>query len=186
MMGLSAHLYAFDATKAPAILPILGLSQTNRRDDNHATPLGGCVEQGHYLIWHSNPHHVLIDDAAVDSASAHADITTLSVNETVMVSAVTGHSGGAHRWSVVHDCQKAAGDISAWGNPPNDWLALRDARAEEQASGDQAVDYMFDVPADLFELLTGLRHDAVIAAPFHELNSHRIRRKKRPFWRFWQ
>lgn len=183
-MGIRATLYVFDAAKAAAVLPMLGLSETARRDDDHVEPLGRCVENGRYLIWHNNPREVLLTDQDIDAASVHCTIDVLSVNETTMTASLTGHENGQHVWSVFHDGQKGVADIATFGAPPQEWLSLRDSKAIAQQD-DPLVDHMFDVPCELFELRTGFRHDAVISAPFTVLDSARLWKRKRPIWKFW-
>ena len=89
-----------------------------------------------------------------------------------MVSVATGWKDGRRVWSVTHDAQRDMEHLQTEGELPAAFTSIRDRlRSEQQrAGGSKAdVDYIFDVPVELAQLLTGYRHDADIPGADAEL-----------------
>ena len=65
-------------------------------------------------------------------------------------------------WSVSHDADKGIKNLVMKGEPPPTLSAIRDRLCSQQAAEDAdraAVDYIFDIPVELAQSLTGYRHD---------------------------
>ena len=82
-----------------------------------------------------------------------------------MVSVATGWKDGQRVWSVTHDAQRDMEHLQTEGELPAVFTSIRDRlRSEQQKAGGRKadVDYIFDVPVELAQTLTGYRHDADI------------------------
>jgi len=87
------------------------------------------------------------------------------VEEHVMCSCTAGWREGRLVWSVDHFADRGVENLQVKGEPPAPFAAIRDRlRGEQAAAGGQkaGVDYIFDIPVELAEILTGYRHDTDI------------------------
>ncbi|MGB3277565.1 MAG: hypothetical protein WBA92_00075 [Pseudorhodobacter sp.] len=182
-MGFRCSIFSFDAAQSDAILAGFGLAATAEDDAANESQFScGCLD-GRYLLWHNTGRTVVITDEMVDAASAISDIAVLTVNETVMVSSMTFHSGGKHRYSVFHEAEKGPDHLVSWGNVPAAWQTFRDQALAQVNDG---YDAAFEAPVAYFESLTGARHDASLGIPFKKLVLQRVPQAgRKPFWKIW-
>jgi hypothetical protein len=101
-------------------------------------------------------------------------LALIDANETVMNSYACAWSNGVECWSVFHDAQQNSDHLETSGTLPPEFQPIRDRLfAEEQ--GDDGVDYIFDIPIELFAALGGIRYDHDIpgadSAPWEILES---------------
>jgi len=104
-------------------------------------------------------------DQTLQRLSAGCEVVTGDVEEQVMVSVATGWKDGQRVWSVTHDAQRDLEHLQTEGELPAAFTNIRDRlRSEQQKAGGRKadVDYIFDVPVELAQTLTGYRHDADI------------------------
>ena len=97
------------------------------------------------------------DDAFRESSKGGKLLFNL-VCETTMMSYATSWVDGAQIWSVLHDSNQGAEHLTTTGMLPPQFNGLRDALLKKQETSD-GVDFVFDVPVDLFASSTGMRYD---------------------------
>ena len=113
---------------------------------------------------HGSP--ALMEKKMLARASAEAEVVCCFVEEHCMCSSAQGWRNGSEMWSVFHEA--ATGGIShleTKGDLPAAFNGIRDQqRAKQEAAGGSkaGVDYIFDIPVELAQALTGYRHDVAI------------------------
>lgn len=176
-MSYSQSWLAVRGKQPAAVLEALGLRVTGTREEIAESPIVGAeLPSGWYLVVAGRSGHGLMLDQTVQRLSAGCEIVTCDVEEHVMVSVATGWKEGQRVWSVTHDAQRDMGHLQVEGELPATFASIRDRlRSEQQTAGGSKadVDYIFDIPVELAQTLTGYRHDADIpgagAAPFEVL-----------------
>jgi hypothetical protein len=96
--------------------------------------------------------------------SKGASLIACYVNETVMNSYAQEWVNGVERWSVFHDLNQGTKHLETSGSLPVEIQPIRDrcfSRQDEAEGG--KVDYIFDIPIDLFVALGGIRYDMDIS-----------------------
>lgn len=81
-------------------------------------------------------------------------------SETVMCSTTTFYDDSKVVWCVDYDCEVGVPTLT--GVPPSDYQPIYDRLLAEQAADngdDYEVDFIFDLPIDLAQAVTGYRHD---------------------------
>ena len=90
--------------------------------------------------------------------SQTASLVACYANETVMNSYACAWANGVERWSVFHDAQQGTKYLEVTGTLPDELQPIRE-RLFAQQEGRADVDYVFDVPVELFAALGGIRYD---------------------------
>ena len=165
-MGYSQSWLAVKGKPPTAVLETLGLRGTGTREEIAESPIVGAeLPNGWYLVVAGRSGHRLMRDQTLQRLSAGCDVVTGDVEEHVMVSVATGWKDGQRVWSVTHDAQRDMEHLQTEGELPAVFTSIRDRlRSEQQKAGGRKadVDYIFDVPVELAQTLTGYRHDADI------------------------
>jgi hypothetical protein len=100
-----------------------------------------------------------------------------------MFSGVRFCDRGRERWWVLHDAEKGIYDLSMGGDLPAEFAAIRERhfRQQDAEGGSGAgVDFIFDVPNDLAEAITGYRAEGGSGEPPVMSELKPIRRKSPP------
>jgi hypothetical protein len=79
-----------------------------------------------------------------------------------MNSYACGWANGVEHWSVFHDAQQDIKHLEMRGTLPPQLKSIRDRLFAEQ-EGDDEVDFIFDIPVELFAALGGIRYDQGIS-----------------------
>lgn len=90
--------------------------------------------------------------------SREGPLLSVEFSTTVMWSIIRAYADGVLAWSVEHNPEEGIGHLDVVGEPPPQYLALRDRLlAEQEAEGGEEadVDLIFDLPALLSEALCG-------------------------------
>jgi hypothetical protein len=165
-MGYSQSWLAVKGKPPTAVLETLGLRGTGTREENAESPIVGAeLPSGWYLVVTGRSGHRLMRDQTLQRLSAGCEVVTGDVEEHVMVSVATGWRDGQRVWTVTHDAQRDMEHLQTEGDLPAAFASIRDRlRSEQQKAGGRKadVDYIFDVPVELAQTLTGYRHDADI------------------------
>jgi hypothetical protein len=165
-MGYSQSWLAVNGKPPATVLETLGLRGTGTREEIAESPIVGAqLPTGWYLVVAGRSGHRLMSDPVLQRLSAGCEVVAGDVEEHVMVSVATGWQNGRRIWSVKHDAQRERGHLQTEGELPAAFTSIRDRlRSEQQkADGDGGgVDYIFDIPVELADTLTGYRHDADI------------------------
>lgn len=177
-MGYSLSWLAIKGKSPDTVREALGLRPTGAREEFPESELCAAELPGGWYLVVSDHTPYVAPDAALPTLSAGCELVTCFVEEHVMASAATGWKDGRKLWSVTHDAQRGHEHFVAEGDLPPDYAAIRDrllakqrqedvekppsARAAQRKSGDfsqMRCDYLFNIPVDLAQALTGYTHD---------------------------
>ncbi|HSY19870.1 MAG TPA: hypothetical protein VK815_16120 [Candidatus Acidoferrales bacterium] len=180
-MGYSLSWLAVKGKSPAAVRDALGLRPTGQREEFPESDL--CAAElpgGWYLIVSDHTEHVA-PDAILQTLSAGGELVTCFVEEHVMASAAAGWQDGRKLWSVTRDAQRGGDHLAAEGDLPPEYAAIRDRllakqrdedlekppanRRLQRKSGDfsqMRCDYIFSIPVELAQALTGYTHDGDI------------------------
>ncbi len=156
------------------ILDDLGLVAAGGTDAWFEEELAGAQIGDWYVVqvMVRSPYRGRIDDRLLARLSMRAEIVACSVHETNMSSFAAAWEGGRERWSVLHELNLDPRHLASEGEVPPA-LATFVKKANERA--EEEVDFVFEVPIDLCERLTGFRHDA---SAMDELHWEALREKR--------
>ena len=114
-------------------------------------------------VMNRSPFRSHIDDRLLARLSARGEVAVCGVYETNMSSFVSAWRGGHELWSVLHELNLDPRHLASEGDVPPELAAfVKEAcDLDPDDHADEAVDYLFDVPIDLYKRLTGFCHDAV-------------------------
>jgi hypothetical protein len=177
VMGYSLSWLAIKGKSPDAVREFLGLRPTGEREEFPESELCAAdLPGGWYLVVSDHTPHVA-PDTALPALSAGCELVTCFVEEHVMASAATGWKDGRRLWSVIHDAQHGHEHLVAEGDFPPAYSAIRDRllarqrqedlgkppanRRQQRKSGDfsqMRCDYIFNIPVDLAQALTGYTH----------------------------
>jgi hypothetical protein len=165
-LGFSISWVAIRGRVLNAVWDELGVQPTGERDEFPDFPLAGTeLPGGWYLVCADTCDAPFLQEDVLERLSSGGEAVICSVEEHVMYSESAGWFDGRQIWSVRHDAQESIGHLEASGEPPPTFITIRNRLASEQeaAGGEQAsVDYIFDIPVQLAEAVTGFRHDKVL------------------------
>ena len=122
------------------------------------------------------------DDKLFEKLSLGATLISSYVNESVMVSYSTCWENGKEHWNILHDSQEDILHLEGHGNLPDSYETIK-AKMMKLQEGDKeaAVDYIFDVPVQVFHKRVGLKYDVYDEEMRWEVleRTHNLRKKKR-------
>jgi hypothetical protein len=164
-MGFSVCWIAVRGKSPDAVLNELNFTRTGERSE--------LIETGYYLAALPNGWFVVIDDhqdfhfyndKTFQQITQSCEIVTCAVEEHTMYSAASHWKDGQKLWSVDHDSSKGVENLMISGDLPLAYASIRDRQLAHQRSDRTAnqgigVDYVFEVPIQLADELTGYRHD---------------------------
>ena len=154
-MGASLSWFAVRGKTPEVILREFGLRNVGKA--YHKTPYGGgALPSGWFLVEHGR--HEFTDDE-VRGLSRGCEVIACFVEEHVMVSRAAGWKIGEQIWSVTHDAQESDDHLEVVGKPPAGFDAIRDrlTKKQEEVGG---ADFIFNIPVDLAEEITGYSHES--------------------------
>ncbi|BCL93377.1 hypothetical protein MAFF211479_30780 [Ralstonia solanacearum] len=141
------------------MLATLRLKETTNREYVPESQITGtALPSGWYLVFFNDPLPPEMGDDTLSKLSNDTELIACVVEEASMVSWARGYSEGANQWSVVHDANQGLNHLEERGIFPGSYFAVRDRLLEKCRAG-AAVDYLFDLPAELSKLSIGFRHD---------------------------
>lgn len=158
-MGFRVQLIAVRG-KAPAVVQReFGVSPTGEHEEIADAPVvGATLPNGAYLLYVNDPDRIVPNDAVYAKLSKGASLIACYANETVMNSFACAWANGAELWSVFHDAQQGIDHLETTGALPPEFGPLRDRFVAEQQGAD-GVDFVFEIPIELFAALGGVRYD---------------------------
>lgn len=172
-----------DGIDEGALYDALDLAATTETPDPHDlgtsyVPLAGAaLKSGSCAVF---AQYALVMDATVGTNPARlmrlprsSRCFTCVVLEHAMVSYASLWQDGQYAWQIRHDRNQGAGHLEVRGDLPSAFGDIRNIAMEKQRA-EQArpkadgwgVDYVFDVPIDTAEAITGYRHDRVVDNDF--------------------
>ena len=164
-MGFSLSWLAIKGASRETSLSALGLRGTEMFEELPESPLTGVrLPTGWYMVV-SNRGQCLafMEDKTLARVSASTEVVTCFVEEHVMCSHAAEWQGGRELWSLMHTADTGGIEhLEIKGEPPPFFAAIRARlRAKQQEAGGKKaeVDYIFDIPVETAQQLTGYRHD---------------------------
>jgi hypothetical protein len=112
----------------------------------------------------------------------------------VMHSASSEWRKGGEVWALVHSSEEAAAHLGVRGEPPADWQKTRDKFLAKHAAAEAAkknVDYVFEIPLVVADLVVGYRLDSDEAEGLEFVSfvpvppPQQTPPSAKPWWRFW-
>jgi len=188
-VGFALSWLAVKGRSPERVLDALGWRVTGRQEEFPESPLTSAVlPTGWFSIvmQRADAHDGTLD---LGSLSQEAEVVTCVVEEHVMVSAASEWADGKEKWSIRHDAQQGLGHLEISGEPPSGAAEIvadaRKAQAAEDA-GSAEVDFIFDIPINVAERVTGYRYDRAqvqgVAVSFDVLEQIRRPDQKRGSW----
>ena len=164
-MGYSICWLGFKQATKSAVTEILEMNDTGKVSEVDSSEVL-CAElpTGWTVVWSNNI--VLWNEEQIASFAKGHNLIAVFVEEHANLSLVLNHSDGKLIWSVGHDPGRGGiYNLEAPEGFPSEFDEIASAMKKRQAlaGGESAlVDYVFDVPVDIAELLTGFRHDRLM------------------------
>lgn len=196
-MGLSLAWIAARGLPFEAVLDRLRLEATGESADYVEHALTGCSLPGGWsvVVAHGCDHRI-VDDKELALLSRDCELIACSVEEHAMYSRAQRWAAGRKVWSVSHDAQASFDHLSAEGDLPAEFDAVRTRHAEQQqAEGGRSagVDLYFEIPLVLAQTTVGFKHDEG-ASPEPEAGFQAILDRAvtsrgpsgKTWWRFWR
>jgi hypothetical protein len=158
-MGYSLSWAALKNGTLDAICAACDLRPTDKREEiAESAVVAAKLLTGWYLVLY-NRHE--IENQKLAKLSSGGEVVSCFVEDHVMFSSASGWNRGRQVWKVFHDCKKGTYHVETIGAVPAVLVEVRKRLTAEQdaAGGEKAVDYIYDIPAELAKALTGFRHD---------------------------
>ncbi len=184
-MGFSLSWLAIRGKDVATVRSELGVRGTGRHEEVPESPLlGADLPTGWYLVLANRCD--LEETQPLAELSSGGEVVTCFVEEHVMYSRASGWKDGRRVWSITHDLQRGYGHLETDGDLPPVFAPIRDRLTAEQLGQDHA-DYIFDVPVEVAQVLTGFRHDEDIPGgpdePYERLEK---RGREKKWWEVWR
>lgn len=164
-MGFSLSWLAIKGSSRDSALSALGLRGTEVLEEIQESRLSGVLlPSGWYLVVaNRGDYPAFLEGKTLARLSATTDIVTCFVEEHVMCSHASQWRGGRELWSLMHTADTGSIEhLEIKGEPPAFFASIRDRlRAKQQEAGGKKadVDFIFDIPVETAQQLTGYRHD---------------------------
>jgi hypothetical protein len=156
-MGFRVLLIAVKGNEPDAIQREYGVVPTGEREEIPESPVtGAMLPSGSYLLYIND--QIDPDNRVFARLSKNASLIACYAHETVMNSYASAWVNGVEKWSVLHDAQEGTTHLETTGNPPDQLKSIQERLFAAQEASD-GVDYVFDIPIDLFTSLGGIRYD---------------------------
>ena len=194
-MGQSISWLAVKTDDLDQLFEIAEVSPTSEADEWFESKFSGSgLQGGWYFLQAKGCDHPIISSDELSRISMLGETIACSVEEHVMVSIAEGWNKGVRSWSIAHDAQQGMFDLSASGNLPDHYEAIKNNHTSQQnAEGgeDADVDLIFEIPLQVANSICGYKHDEgsppwVPPGPvaFTQLGASGAA-AARPWWRFW-
>ena len=194
-MGFSISWLAVKTDDTDRLFEIAGVSPTTESDEWLESDFSGSgLQDGWYFFQAQGCDHPIISGESLSRISTLGETIACSVEEHVMVSIAEGWNEGARSWTIVHNAQEGMFDLSANGELPAHYEAIKDEFVSKQNAegGEEAdVDFIFDIPPQVAKKICGYKHDEgtppwIPPGPvtFTQNETSKARPKK-AWWKFW-
>ena len=158
-MGFRFSWLAIRGKSREEIHKELSITPTGTYEELPESPCtGALLSDGWYLVVENGTY---FDDLGkLSKLSVNGQMIVCFVHEGIMVSEAAEWRNGKRIWSVLHNTQKALGHLEARGELPSVYDSIRLRLLAKQAAGDGNVDYIFDIPVEVAQSITGYSHMA--------------------------
>jgi hypothetical protein len=158
-MGFKIVWLAFQGLDKAQLLERLGMTDTGEPDEVCEAPFSLCEGPTGWMILFANDFG-FGDKAQIAALSADSRVLLCRIHEGLMFSRAALYENGAQTWAVTHDAQEGLHDLHISGAPPEPLDAIRERLTGAQNADETGeVDFIFDIPVELAQSLTGYRHD---------------------------
>lgn len=170
-MGFRVLLASVTGKEPSAIHNDFGVAPTDAYEEIPESPVtGAMLPSGAYLLYIND--EIVPDDAVFARLSEDASMMSCYANETVMNSFASSWVNGVEQWSAFHDAQQGIRHLETTGDLPSQLAPIQERLFAEQGDSED-VNYIFDIPIELFVELGGIRYDQDIPGagpePWHVL-----------------
>jgi hypothetical protein len=162
-MGFSISWLAVRTDDLDRLFEMAGVTPTAESDEWLESEFSGSgLQDGWYFFQALGCDHPIISGDSLSQISTLGETVACSVEEHVMVSIAEGWCDGARSWKIAHNAQEGMFDLSADGELPAHFDAIKDDFVSQQnAEGgeDAGVDFIFDIPLRVAKKICGYKHD---------------------------
>lgn len=159
-MGFSQEWIGVHGTSRERFLAALRFRGTGRRIELVEEPFVALsLPNGWHFVIAEHAPETLGSNKLCASLSAESQVLWGAVVESTMFSLANMYHRGHESWSVVHEANQGREHLQVRGEPPPQFASIRDRCRAEQATGDSEVDYIFEIPVELAQSVTGYRYD---------------------------
>ncbi|PIF89722.1 hypothetical protein CLU86_0599 [Acidovorax sp. 62] len=204
-MGFHISWLAVRGKPPEAVRSELALIETEDRGPVPESEVDAVLlSSGWYLVHFNDPQPHELSNSSLERLSVLADVVTCVAEEAAMVSMASYFSNGVKKWAVVHDSDLGAEHLETEGELPEQFGAIRDRLLAQLAADPQPCDYIFEVPTELAQSITGFKHDQFRddeeSNPFTVLarkipastptraqipSARPVKAIQKPWWQFW-
>ena len=154
-MGYRVLLIAVTGKEPATIHDEYAVAPTTEYEEIPESPVSGAMlPAGGYMLYINDD--IVPDDRVLARLSRDASLIACYANETVMDSLACVWVDGVEKWAVYHDAQQGIEHLEVKGDPPSQLASIRDDLSTQQKDSED-VDYIFDIPIELFVSLGGIR-----------------------------
>jgi hypothetical protein len=179
-MGYRVLLIAVTGKEPATIHDEYAVTPTAEHEEIPESPVtGALLPGGGYLLYINDD--IVPDDCVLTRLSKGASLIACYANETVMDSLACEWVDGVEKWTVYHDAQQGIEHLEVKGDPPPQLASIRDRLLTQQKDSEN-VDYIFDIPVELFVSLGGIRYNEDIEGAAPEPWQVLARIKTRKWW----
>ena len=179
-MGYRVLLVAVTGKDPTTIHNEYSVTHTNQYEEIPESPVtGATLPAGAYLLYINDD--ITPDDRVFEKLSKNGSLVACYANETVMNSFACAWENGFEKWSVFHDAQQGIKHLEKVGNTPEELKPIEEKLLTKQANG-LDVDYVFNVPVELFVALGGIRYNEDIQGAGPEPWQVLTRSKQKKSW----
>ncbi|MES2695169.1 MAG: hypothetical protein V4773_16970 [Verrucomicrobiota bacterium] len=165
-MGYAISWIALRSKTPEAAARLLGLKPTGRTEQIAESPFSGLqLETGWYVVVLQGCEHPLVQHASLQQVSADAEALAVWLEEHVMACSAQYWKNGGQVWAVTHEAEGMEDELVEEGPLPAPYAEIKQRLLAEQQTAD-GVDYLFNIPLELAESVTGFMHDKAIAGHF--------------------
>ena len=159
-MGFHVSYLACKNTAARDVCAALGLVHIGTPSDPFETMFSIATLPGGWTVLAANDTFFVAEELLI-TLSAHLTVLGCQVDEGINYSSTACYADGQQQWMVVHHPELDPQDLQIFHTPPPEFAAIRERLvAQQRETGESdGVDYIFDIPVELFHAITGYRHD---------------------------
>ncbi len=175
-MGYSLSWLAVRQKNLSEVCGLLGLVNTGQTEEEPESDITAASLPNGWLLIVSNSSDLIFSGSKdlLKTASTGSECIACFVEEHVMCSDTECWRDGSFVWSVMHAADQGLMDLETKGKLPPQFTEISQRLIEQQkkAGGKDAdVDYIFDIPLELAQSITGYKHDVSPETPlvFHTL-----------------
>lgn len=156
-MGYRVLLIAVTGKSVDAIHEDYGVTPTDEYEDVPESPVTGTtLPNGAYLLYVNDK--IVPEDQVLARLFRGASLVACHANEAVMISLTSSWVDGVARWWLFHDVRQGIDHLDSGGEVPGGLKPILDEQLTKQVESTD-VDYVFDVPVELFVAHGGIRYD---------------------------